>query len=559
MEGANKTSNVNGGKAWKDIDYNYDDYHEQKISKLDHRGDLASTTRLLGYTDAMMATCATFLVIPIRHLENLVDAEKGGEKKGIREKETLAQFMENIRLEIIMFFLGFLIVCTIWESVNIRATVIKRLDDFLVLTSIMSMLVTTVLPFAIALQGHFPGDDVTIVCTTTFLLLIEILEVIMVLYAFASPNLLHIEMNNWQPKNVRKIRNAFLKKSGANIILITAAALFELIDYRISWAMLSIVILNPLFRKLYLYVRRHTNQNDSEQSQFYWFLTKGNIPKERVEAFTDAATAIIACVLILDITIAEFPRLNRVEKGKLIDEIKHMEHELYTFFGAYILVSLLWYVNHTILNMYHTINVAALYTQKIFLCLLSLMPLSSNILLDFTFKGDVEEDQKAGIRTVAILTFLASSCNSIIAIWGFYKKQKVLYQWALNNRNKRDKQRHIYIILKCANMPYWSFVIFIASYARSDVALYTSAVCFVLMVLCFLFIKILFANQIGKALRRLSTRRREDRQVESYPLKGSMNCQNGVKANDLRGVGNKKNSELIQMDSIQNGVVVNEE
>ena len=502
-------------RDWKHINQNYDHHYEGKISQASHRGDLASTTRLLGYTDAMMATCATFLVIPIKHLETLTEAA-GGET----QQETLSQFLDSTKLEIVMFFLGFLIVCTIWESVNIRTIVIKRLDDFLVLTSILSMLVTTVLPFAIALQGHFPGDEVSIICTTIFLLLIEILEIVMVLYAFASPNLLHIEMKNWQPKNVKRIRNALLQKSVVNIILITAAALFGLIDYRISWAMLSIVVLNPLLRKLYFYLRRkYSKECDSEHSEFYWFLSKGNIPKERVEAFTDAATAIIACVLILDITIEEFPRLDKVKEGELFKEIKHMRHELYTFFGAYILVSLLWYVNHTILHLYHTIDVLTLYTQKIFLCFLSLMPLCSNLLTNFTFKGHDNPDENLAIRVAAILTLLSSSCNSVMAMWGFYKKEKVLYQWALNNKTKRDQDNHIYIIMKAANMPFWSFVVLIGSFARADYALNILIVCFVLMVCCFMGMKFLFVNHIGKAItNRFSTRRRQNISRRSHHL-----------------------------------------
>ena len=59
---------------WKDLQENYDSHLDRKVSRHVHRGDLTSTSRLLGYTDAMMATCATFLIIPIRHIKQKHDS-----------------------------------------------------------------------------------------------------------------------------------------------------------------------------------------------------------------------------------------------------------------------------------------------------------------------------------------------------------------------------------------------------------------------------------------------------------------------------------------------------
>jgi len=105
-------------KKWKNLHENYDDHHNRKLFSHVHRGDLASTNRLLGYNDAMMATCATFLVVPIKHSK-------------MKKAEELGQFLESIKVEVLMFFIGFFLVATIWESTNIRCIVVKRLDDLL--------------------------------------------------------------------------------------------------------------------------------------------------------------------------------------------------------------------------------------------------------------------------------------------------------------------------------------------------------------------------------------------------------------------------------------------
>ena len=191
-------------------------------------------------------------------------------------------FLESIQTEVLMFFVGFLLVATIWESTNIRCIVVKRLDDMLVLLSVLQMLATTVLPFSVALQGYFPGRTVAVVMTTIILVSIEVIEAVIVTYAFSSPRLLHIEMKTWPKEDVVLIRNALLKKGVVNLALISMGGLCEFIDNRVSWVVFSLLVLNPIARKVYLHVQRKRNpmpDGASEHQHFYWFLMKGNIPK----------------------------------------------------------------------------------------------------------------------------------------------------------------------------------------------------------------------------------------------------------------------------------------
>lgn len=469
----------------KNITENHDAHIDEILPDYLHRGDIVTTNRLLGYTDAMMATCATFLVLPFRNL------------KEMNEDQTLEEYMYEKRTEFIMFFIGFLVICTIWESTNIRSIVIKRLDDFMVLLSILLMLGTTILPFSLALQGTHPEENVAVAITTIVLIAIEVVELIMIFYGFASPRLLHYALSKWSVTERKRFRTMMILKPIFNFFLAGVAGLFCLLDYHVSWVLFSLIILTPLGRKLFFYVRRRmVPATKKEKSHFYWFFTKGNISKERVEVFTDAATAIIACVLILDITVEDFPPDVKVEAHGLTWVLKHMNVEFKMFFATYIMVSLLWYVNHTILHLFHTITVVTLYLQKIFLVFLCLTPLYSNMLAKFITRHD--ENTHLAVVYASLLTFASSSCNFLMLLWGFYRRDRVFHKWASNKNLRANLRQHLYVILKTINIPFWSFIVFLGSFTNKNAPAYIMITAFLGMLVTFIILKIAFLNHIGK-------------------------------------------------------------
>ena len=86
-----------------------------------------------------------------------------------------------------------------------------------------------------------------------------------------------------------------------------------------SWFFIALFLLLPYIRKFGYFIHRKIYGVPSTQAcRFFSRFVKGNISKDRVEAFTDAAVAIIACVLILDITVEGFPTKEDVHaKGEV--------------------------------------------------------------------------------------------------------------------------------------------------------------------------------------------------------------------------------------------------
>ncbi|XP_065671354.1 endosomal/lysosomal proton channel TMEM175-like isoform X2 [Hydra vulgaris] len=410
----------------KHLEKYYDEHVDKKLPEDYHRGDITSLKRMLAYFDAMMAACATFLVVPIKNLD-------------LQENtQSLVQFIASISSELIEYFVGFQIVLTIWENMNNRAIVIKRVDDFILTLVIFEMLVTSILPFSLALQGHYPREKVSFLTTCVIL-----------------------------------------------------------VHYGVSWAFIALLIIIPTIRKIYWFVRRRVKKLElTERNLFLEHFCKGNIPKERVEIMSDAAVAIVACILILDITEKKFPSKVDVNKHGLIYALRNMTSEFFIYVASFCLVSALWYVNYAVLHLFKTVNSIILYLQKVFLLFCCLCPLAGNMVLIIANKDDNETN--IAIRYSAGIIFFSSISNFFIVVYGLLTGEKYFHEWASIKHFKKNKREHFYTLAKVLNLPFWSIFCFLGSFGSSSSAIYVLYVTSFGASFSFFAFKFIFMNYISK-------------------------------------------------------------
>ena len=542
MSDINRESDVIKEQSLESKTEEYFDEHLNEIMPDNpHLGDIVSANRMLGYTDAIMATCATFLVIPIKKI-NITQAH-----------QTLANFIYEMHSEFIMFFLGFTIVLTIWENINVRTMVIKRVDDFVLTFVILEMLATTVLPFSLALQGNYPNEKVSIILTCCVLGFIQILDIMLTFYAIETPRILHIEMQKWSKIELRRFRNIVLIRPALSLILVIIGGVLCLVHYAVSWGFIAVLTLMPTIRNLFLYARRRMKTSKKmEKYQFYFYFSKGNIPKERIEVMSDAAVAIIACLLILDITTEEFPDPEKVSKQGLNYVLEHMQSEFYTFLATFAMVSTLWYVNHCVLHLFRTITTIALYLQKLFLAFSCLCPLAGNMILKFGTKGN--ESSKISIRYAGLIVFCASMANFFLFLYGFLTEKKYLFHWAAFGRNFNTMSRQSwYIIFKTLNVPFWSLLCTLGSLGSPKVAPFVLYMCFLASPLTFFFAKLAFMNHVGKNIRSCDSHLDEEKNGKKTTE--NINEDRREEANDEKNLQNN-NISLGDLYVVQNNSAV---
>ena len=67
------------------------------------RADIVEPSRLQGFSDAVFATAATLLIVPVRKIE-------------INDNEPLKDALLRHYPQFLVFAFGYLVICTIWES-----------------------------------------------------------------------------------------------------------------------------------------------------------------------------------------------------------------------------------------------------------------------------------------------------------------------------------------------------------------------------------------------------------------------------------------------------------
>ncbi|XP_012565924.2 endosomal/lysosomal proton channel TMEM175 [Hydra vulgaris] len=504
VENVNGSSkNIRKRSTWKDTEENYEEYLNKTMPEDHHRGDIASTARLLSYSDTVMATCATFLVLPIRNLK-----KNSG-------NQSLSEFFNSSYLQFIEFLFGFLIILTVWENMNIRAIVIKRVDDLILALIIFEMLVTSTLPFTVELQGHYPNEKISVLSTCIVLTILQIIDIVIILYGTFSPKLLHLELKCWTKSDLRELASIMLFKPLISLILLAIAAAFCLVHYGVSWAVIALLILMPTIRKFYWFVcRKYKNNDATEKGFFLENFSKGNVPKERVENMSDNAIAIMACILVADITVDEFPKKFSVEKDGLNYNLKVMTPEFLTFLASFCLVSALWYVNHSVLHLIKNVNSVMLYFQKVFLMFCCLCPLAGNTVLHFATKGN--KDSVVAIRFSATVVFISSIANFFIFLCGVFTGTKYFYDWASLKHFQKNKRQHYYAVAKAVNLPFWSLICILGSLGSASAAPYVLYVSFLAAPCSFFVSKLVLMNHFGKAAAYI---RNTIRRKVSFPNK----------------------------------------
>ena len=474
------------------LEERYDDHVDELLPEDHHRGDIVSANRMLAYSDAIMATCATFLVLPLKNLK----------KK--KDDQSLSEFVSAVHTEFIMFFLGFIIVLTIWENMNIRAIVIKRVDDFVLTMVICEMLAATILPFSLALQGHYPHEKVSVLTTCVVLGVLQIVDIGMVLYATHSPKLLHIDLKNWSKSDLRELLLIMIFRPLVSLILLVTGGAFSLVHFGVSWAFIALLTFMPTISKLYWFVRRRMSSykyEETEKDSFLLHFSKGNVSKERVEIMSDAAIAIIACIIMLDITVEEFPNQEDVNEYGLSNTLRKMKSEFLKFFATFCTVSALWYINHTVLHLIETFTSIMLYFQKIFLAFCCLCPLAANMILKFATKGN--DDSKIAIRFSSMIVFCSSIANFFILLYGLVTGSKYLHDWASFAHFKTNTRQHLYTLVKALNIPFWSLICMFGSLGSASSALYVLYVTFLASACSFFIAKVTLMNHVGKTVPHL--------------------------------------------------------
>ena len=409
--------------------------------------DLFHLKRLQCFNDAVFAIVATILVLPIRKLEERdVDSV------------SLAHQLSERWPQLIIYLVGFLVICAVWESHVLRFRILSRVDDVLVWFNLASLLFTSFLPFTCALEGMFTTKYLPMMLICGNLLILEILEVVMIVYAFHHPQLLSDEFENLTQPEIRQRMKLMLVKKAVNPILYILAGALSLAQIQLALITMAIVIVSPCINRLVGIVYRNVSRVPLTGSEFDRMFGNLAVDKERVEFFSDGLFAIVSTLLILDITAEDFPTKEQVNRDGIQKTLLHMESEIFTYGATFVVVALLWFTHHSLFHYIERLNQVMLVCNNISLAFVGLSPLI-NVTLN-RYAGHDKPDSRLAVQSGAVIVFGASIFQAIVLVVALLKGPNYLESRA----NPRVSSRtHSYLALKLSIIPLMTFLVYLAA------------------------------------------------------------------------------------------------
>lgn len=422
------------------------DHRAKETGMAPEHVDLFHLKRLQCFNDAVFAIVATILVIPIRKLEERAE-----------QSVSLADQVSEKCSQLLIYLVGFLVICAVWESHVLRFRILSRVDDVLVWFNLASLLFTSFLPFTCALEGMFTRKYLSMMLICGNLLILEILEVIMIVYAFHHPRLLDEEFENLTQPEIRQRMKLMLVKKTINPILYVLAGALSLAERHLALVVVAIVVVSPCINRLVGVVYRKLSRVHLTDSEFNRMF--GNfVDKERVEFFSDGLFAIVSTLLVLDITAEDFPTQKEVDRIGIQQTLLHKKSEIFTYGSTFVVVALLWFTHHSLFHSIAKITQVMLVCNNISLAFVGLSPLI-NVTLN-RYAGHGKPDSRLAVQSGAIIVFMASITQAIVFVIALFKGPIYLESRADPRVSSRA---HSYLALKLSIIPLMTFLVYVAA------------------------------------------------------------------------------------------------
>ena len=251
--------------------------------------------------------------------------------------------------------------------------ILSHIDDVLIWLNLASLMFTSFLPFACALEGKYPEKLFPVLLICSDMAIIEVLEVFMILYSFRHVDLLTDELQELPERKRKERRDYMLAKKILNTLLYVIAAFVSNVNAISAWMLISIVIVTPCIHRFIGIVLRKCNAIRMPGPEFD--LMFGNyIDTERVECFSDGVFSIVATLLVLDITTENFPKEADIEKDGLGTTVRNLWPSFLLYITTFIVIAFLFFVHHSLFHCIKKMNQVMLVANNISLAFIRYFP-----------------------------------------------------------------------------------------------------------------------------------------------------------------------------------------
>ena len=244
------------------------------------------------------------------------------------------------------------------------------------------------------------------------------------------------------------------------IVLVGIAGAFTHLNYKVSWVLFGFLILWPLQRKLMFYLRRRCASDSKREKKSFLLLLFQRSNQQGTSGSLHWCCCCYHC-LCFDSRYHSRRIPNCKESPWRRPACCSETHDVRVQKLLWNLLNCLSVVVcETTLSsiFFHTVDFVILYLQKIFLAFLCLIPIGSNMRINF----QSGKNSQVPVLWASGMTFIPSIIQVLMLVWGYYREEKLLHSWATcseqTRSSKMNRRQFLYVRWKSANIPFWCVV-----------------------------------------------------------------------------------------------------
>ena len=394
--------------------------------------------RLEAYSDAIFAIVGTIL---LAYLQHIVPPDE----PNVKIKDVA---IRNIQLFAVYHF-TFFHVAIIWLNHSRIFSIIERVDDVLVWLNMLLLYVVSFVPLTFGILGKYKDTYEGILIPSTTLVVVNVIMMIIIWYAFRRERFLHMELPKSHYTLVRWIMYSNLLFPPLFAVLAIGLGTVSLFVGQICFFLSTVMLIVPRM-VFYMYRKVCRKDTDHQLIQVLGF----HVLKERTKFFTDGIYAIVATLVILEITIDGIPSREMVNgkfSGNLFDALLEKRLAYITHLTTFLVISLLWFVHHSLFNFVRKLNPLMLVVHLLSCSLVGVIPLVIE-LLSVSFGG---ENEAMAMRIAAMIVAVVGVFQLLLLSLMYFTDRECVDPMLFHNRSSLLLFLKVTIVPVTCIISYW--------------------------------------------------------------------------------------------------------
>ena len=448
-----------------------------------HRRHEFLGVRLESYTDAVFAIVGTIL---IAYLNQIVLPRLQDPSNSLQH-----HCFENANFFSVYHF-TFLHISVIWLNHSRVFSMIERVNDVLIWMNMALLYFMSFMPLTFGLLGEFNDTYEGLVFPSITIILINTLMTVIVWYVYRKKRFLPSNMSDVHAKYFEKAMYFKLLIFPVVAALAILVGYFSLLPGRLLFYSSVFVVFIPKVVANCIWWWRKT-EITAEVVQ----VLRVTVSKDRIEFFADGVYSIIATLVILEITIIGIPsrvEVNQNFNGSLLRALDNNRVDYITYFTTFLIISLLWFVHHSLFNFIKQLNSLMFLVHQCSLSFVGVVPSLVELFAVFFRPGTSEADKATaiqvaatGVGIVGLLQFL------LLALMNFADDECV-------DQTLFHSESSLHLLLKVTIIPVNCVIAYWSSMGSESVRQYAFIVLYITGPLAFVVINIVIKSTTLHAL-----------------------------------------------------------